>query len=179
MFLAGGHPETSPLTRHSLAFAQNDRLITLRNLVPACLQEIEDRVRGKIEEQEAEEAARAAAAAGPASGSGATSPAGGQRAKRKRNRKKAADTTKGATTGADPELGLHKLEVLTHTIGELERQTAGGQVSVLTVVAPSRRLHLPASIAHRGARDGRGTHAGPQGSRQGRRGRRDARRRWR
>ena len=73
------------------------------------------------EEQEAEEAARAAAAAGQASGSGATSPAGGQRAKRKRNRKKAADTTKAATTGADPELGLHKLEVLTHTIGELER----------------------------------------------------------
>lgn len=80
----------------------NDRLVTLRTIVPACAAEVEDRKRAKREEEE--EARRIAA--GEMVGSSA-------RGKRKRNRRKAAKT---GQEDKEDELGLHKLEVLTHTI---------------------------------------------------------------
>ncbi|CAO1625868.1 unnamed protein product [Sympodiomycopsis kandeliae] len=83
----------------------NDRLITLRNLVPACVKEVEDRAQAKIEEEQ--EAGRIAAGLVPASTT--------TKGKRKRIRKK-AESAKEKDADKEPELGLHKLEVLTHTI---------------------------------------------------------------
>lgn len=80
----------------------NDRLVTLRSLVPACAAEIEERKRQKAQE---EEEARQIAAGERV----AVSIPG----KRKRNRRKKTKTQEGEK---EDELGLHKLEVLTHTI---------------------------------------------------------------
>lgn len=89
----------------------NDRLVTLRSIVPACAQELEDRRRQKQEEED--EAARIAAGGAPKTYIDAAT----GKPKRKRNRKK-PDTKKKTTGGGDKdeELGLHKLEVLTHAI---------------------------------------------------------------
>ncbi|PWN37737.1 uncharacterized protein FA14DRAFT_159641 [Meira miltonrushii] len=88
----------------------NDRLITLRSIVPACVAEIEERKRVKFEEEE--EARKIAT--GEIS---ANAVRGGKR-KRNRRRAAAAAATKKEGEGDDKEeeLGLHKLEVLTHTI---------------------------------------------------------------
>ncbi len=91
----------------------NDRLVTLRSIVPACAKELEDRRRQKQEEED--EAARIAAGGAPKTYIDAAT----GKPKRKRNRKK-PEAKKGAAAegGADKEeeLGLHKLEVLTHAI---------------------------------------------------------------
>ncbi|KAK0539175.1 hypothetical protein OC834_000178 [Tilletia horrida] len=115
----------------------NDRLITLRNLVPACAREVEERRRIKAEEEEA--ARRVAKGLPPLSPTPGTSEAGAieasgsaaagsasEKAKRKRSRRRAAAAAAAAAAaeasgGADAEdkeedLGLHKLEVLTHAI---------------------------------------------------------------
>ncbi|CAO1614747.1 unnamed protein product [Jaminaea pallidilutea] len=82
----------------------NDRLITLRNLVPACTKEVEDRQKARIEEEL--QSARIAAGLIPSDAKG----------KRKRNRRRATQAKKEENSDKDAELGLHKLEVLTHTI---------------------------------------------------------------
>lgn len=87
----------------------NDRLVTLRSIVPACAQELEDRRRQKQEEDD--EAARIAAGGAPKTYIDAAT----GKPKRKRNRKK-PDTKKTGAGGGEEELGLHKLEVLTHAI---------------------------------------------------------------
>lgn len=88
----------------------NDRLVTLRSIVPACAKELEDRRRQKQEEED--EAARIAAGGAPKTYIDAAT----GKPKRKRNRKK-PDTKKAAAGGdKEEELGLHKLEVLTHAI---------------------------------------------------------------
>ncbi|KAE8234636.1 hypothetical protein CF326_g318 [Tilletia indica] len=115
----------------------NDRLITLRNLVPACAREVEERRRVKAQEEES--ARRVAKGLPPLSptaesdavgrGDAASGDAGGSasdKAKRKRSRRRAAAAAAAAATteasgGPDAEdkeedLGLHKLEVLTHAI---------------------------------------------------------------
>lgn len=85
----------------------NDRLVTLRSIVPACAKELEVRRRQKQEEED--EAARIAAGGAPKTYIDAAT----GKPKRKRNRKK-PDTKKNAA--GEEELGLHKLEVLTHAI---------------------------------------------------------------
>ncbi|KAJ1021668.1 hypothetical protein NDA16_003804 [Ustilago loliicola] len=85
----------------------NDRLVTLRSIVPACAKELEDRRRQKQEEED--EAARITAGGAPKTYMDAAT----GKPKRKRNRKK-PDTKKNAA--GEEELGLHKLEVLTHAI---------------------------------------------------------------
>jgi len=85
----------------------NDRLVTLRSIVPACAKELEDRRRQKQEEED--EAARIAAGGAPKTYIDAAT----GKPKRKRNRKK-PETKKNAA--GEEELGLHKLEVLTHAI---------------------------------------------------------------
>ncbi|GAC97745.1 hypothetical protein PHSY_005332 [Pseudozyma hubeiensis SY62] len=87
----------------------NDRLVTLRSIVPACSKELEDRRRQKQEEED--EAARIAAGGAPKTYIDAAT----GKPKRKRNRKK-PDTKKTAGADKEEELGLHKLEVLTHAI---------------------------------------------------------------
>ncbi|SPO30145.1 uncharacterized protein UTRI_05984 [Ustilago trichophora] len=87
----------------------NDRLVTLRSIVPACAKELEDRRRQKQEEED--EAARIAAGGAPKTYIDAAT----GKPKRKRNRKK-PDTKKQAGGDKEEELGLHKLEVLTHAI---------------------------------------------------------------
>lgn len=87
----------------------NDRLVTLRSIVPACAKELEDRRRQKQEEQD--EAARIAAGGAPKTYIDAAT----GKPKRKRNRKK-PDTKKPGGADKEEELGLHKLEVLTHAI---------------------------------------------------------------
>lgn len=86
----------------------NDRLVTLRVIVPACAAEVEERKRQRREEEE--EWRRIAAGEISAR---AASLVGGARGKRKRNRKKATSASDGPK---EEELGLHKLEVLTHAI---------------------------------------------------------------
>ncbi|SOV09711.1 uncharacterized protein UDID_07866 [Ustilago sp. UG-2017a] len=85
----------------------DDCLVTLRSIVPACAKELEDRRRQKQEEQD--EAARIAAGGAPKTYIDAAT----GKPKRKRNRKR-PDTKKNAPGGE--ELGLHKLDVLTHAI---------------------------------------------------------------
>lgn len=80
----------------------NDRLVTLRVIVPACTAEVEERKRQK--RQEEEEARKIAA--------GEMVPTS-VKGKRRRNRRKAS-TSEAAEK--EDELGLHKLDVLTHTI---------------------------------------------------------------
>ncbi|CBQ69892.1 conserved hypothetical protein [Sporisorium reilianum SRZ2] len=87
----------------------NDRLVTLRSIVPACAKELEDRRRQKQEQED--EAARIAAGGAPKTYIDAAT----GKPKRKRNRKK-PDTKKAAGADKEEELGLHKLEVLTHAI---------------------------------------------------------------
>lgn len=87
----------------------NDRLVTLRVIVPACAAEVEERKRQRREEEEEWRKI----AAGEISAKSA-SLVGGVKGKRKRNRKKA--TTSASDGAKEEELGLHKLEVLTHTI---------------------------------------------------------------
>lgn len=87
----------------------NDRLVTLRSIVPACAKELEDRRRQKQEQED--EAARIAAGGAPKTYIDAAT----GKSKRKRNRKK-PDTKKAAGADKEEELGLHKLEVLTHAI---------------------------------------------------------------
>ncbi|KAJ9475564.1 BHLH domain-containing protein [Pseudozyma hubeiensis] len=87
----------------------NDRLVTLRSIVPACSKELEDRRRQKQEEED--EAARIAAGGAPKTYIDAAT----GKPKRKRNRKK-PDPKKTAGADKEEELGLHKLEVLTHAI---------------------------------------------------------------
>jgi TATA-binding protein-associated factor Taf7 len=83
----------------------NDCLLTLCSLVPACVAEVE--ARREAERQEAAAAAQPSSAAGGA----------GKRKRSRRKEKKEQPTT--AEEGAkEEELGLHKLEVLTHAIGE-------------------------------------------------------------
>lgn len=91
----------------------NDRLITLRSIVPACAQELQDRQQQRLYEER--EAARIAAGGTPKTVIDAVT----GKPKRKRNRRK-LDTKKAQSmTGADEELGLHKLEVLTHAINHI------------------------------------------------------------
>ncbi|KAJ1594794.1 hypothetical protein NDA11_005004 [Ustilago hordei] len=85
----------------------NDCLVTLRSIVPACAKELEVRRRQKQEEQD--EAARIAAGGAPKTYIDAAT----GKPKRKRNRKR-PDTKKNAP--GEEELGLHKLDVLTHAI---------------------------------------------------------------
>ncbi|KAJ1019338.1 hypothetical protein NDA13_006254 [Ustilago tritici] len=85
----------------------NDCLVTLRSIVPACAKELEDQRRQKQEEQD--EAARIAAGGAPKTYIDAAT----GKPKRKRNRKR-PDTKKNAP--GEEELGLHKLDVLTHAI---------------------------------------------------------------
>ncbi|SPO31216.1 uncharacterized protein UTRI_05984_B [Ustilago trichophora] len=87
----------------------NDRLVTLRSIVPACAKELEDRRRQKREEEN--EAARIAAGGAPKTYIDAAT----GKPKRKRNRKK-PDMKKPTGGEKEEELGLHKLEVLTHAI---------------------------------------------------------------
>lgn len=87
----------------------NDRLVTLRSIVPACAKELEDRRRQKQEEED--EAARIAAGGAPKTYIDAAT----GKPKRKRNRKK-PDSKKPTGGDKEEELGLHKLEVLTHAI---------------------------------------------------------------
>ncbi|TKY88138.1 hypothetical protein EX895_002848 [Sporisorium graminicola] len=87
----------------------NDRLVTLRSIVPACAKELEDRRRQRQEQED--EAARIAAGGAPKT---YIDEATGK-PKRKRNRKK-PDSKKAARADKEEELGLHKLEVLTHAI---------------------------------------------------------------
>ncbi|UZJ53091.1 hypothetical protein CBS101457_002411 [Exobasidium rhododendri] len=83
----------------------NDRLVTLRTIVPVCVAEVEERKRVKV--AEAEEARRIAA--------GEIAPSNGTaKGKRKRNRRKPVKA--GQEGEKEDELGLHKLEVLTHAI---------------------------------------------------------------
>ncbi|CAO1629037.1 unnamed protein product [Parajaminaea phylloscopi] len=109
----------------------NDRLITLRNLVPACVREVEDRQKAKTAEEE--EAQLIAAGLATASS---------QKGKRKRNRRKASEAKAAAQSAAgaadkDPELGLHKLEVLTHAIDYIYQLQARIQ-ELETGVRPER-----------------------------------------
>ncbi|KAN0062938.1 hypothetical protein ACQY0O_004759 [Thecaphora frezii] len=90
----------------------NDRLVTLRSIVPACAKELEDRRRQKQEEEE--EAARIAAGGTPK----LLIDAATGKPKRKRNRKK-PEPKKAGDNDKDEELGLHKLEVLTHAINHI------------------------------------------------------------
>ncbi|KAJ1020831.1 hypothetical protein NDA18_005680 [Ustilago nuda] len=85
----------------------NDCLVTLCSIVPACAKELEVRRRQKQEEQD--EAARIAAGGAPKTYIDAAT----GKPKRKRNRKR-PDTKKNAP--GEEELGLHKLDVLTHAI---------------------------------------------------------------
>lgn len=85
----------------------NDRLVTLRSIVPACAMQLQDRKRQKLEEQA--EAARIAAGGAPKVLIDAVT----GKPKRKRNRKKPETKKDG---DKEEELGLHKLEVLTHAI---------------------------------------------------------------
>lgn len=114
----------------------NDRLITLRNLVPACVKEIEDRARAKVEEEQ--HAQRVAAGLAPSTTI--------QKGKRKRIRKKTGGSdSKDKDADKEPELGLHKLEVLTHTIGEYTHhpRTARPRKTDLSLSAIcDNRLHL-------------------------------------
>lgn len=92
----------------------NDRLVTLRTIVPACSREVEDRRNARLAEEA--EAARIAAGGAPRVAPGAAKGVDANgKGKRKRNRRKAESTKK---QDGEEELGLHKLEVLTHTIGE-------------------------------------------------------------
>ncbi|SPO39651.1 uncharacterized protein PSFLO_05132 [Pseudozyma flocculosa] len=90
----------------------NDRLVTLRSIVPACAKELEDRRRQRQEEEE--EAARIAAGGAPKTLIDAAT----GKPKRKRNRKK-PEPKKAGDNDKDEELGLHKLEVLTHAINHI------------------------------------------------------------
>lgn len=83
----------------------NDRLVTLRSIVPACALELDSRRRQKQEEDQ--EAARIAAGGAPKTYIDAAT----GKPKRKRNRKRPE-----AKKAGEEELGLHKLEVLTHAI---------------------------------------------------------------
>ncbi|KAK0552489.1 hypothetical protein OC846_002893 [Tilletia horrida] len=157
----------------------NDRLITLRNLVPACAREVEERRRIKAEEEEA--ARRAAKGLPPLNPTGAgvealqdasTSAEPGSasdKAKRKRNRRRAAAAAAAVAaqeSGAvDPEdkeedLGLHKLEVLTHAIdyiyelqariSDLEIQVAryGGSTYSSSIRSVNTALTSPVMSLH-------------------------------
>lgn len=95
----------------------------MRNLVPACTKEVEDRQKARIEEEL--QSARIAAGLIPSDAKG----------KRKRNRRRATQAKKEENTDKDAELGLHKLEVLTHTIGEYR-----GSMVVNSHAPPSNTL---------------------------------------
>ncbi|PWN18017.1 hypothetical protein BCV69DRAFT_301756 [Microstroma glucosiphilum] len=93
----------------------NDRLITLRNLVPACNEEIAARQRLEGGGGEAGQPANAASPTTEAGADEALSGPGAKR-KRKRSRRKVVEEAKDKDKDAEPELGMHKLDVLTHTI---------------------------------------------------------------
>lgn len=96
----------------------NDRLITLRTIVPACAAEVEERRKQRLQEED--EARRMAA------GELIVSTGGESDGKRRRKRRRAAAALAAAKNGdgaakrkpadKEDELGLHKLEVLTHAI---------------------------------------------------------------
>ncbi|CAD6888938.1 unnamed protein product [Tilletia controversa] len=147
----------------------NDRLITLRNLVPACAREVEERRKVKAEEEEAARrlaqglpplsptAESSAVGQGEAASGGAAGSAS-DKAKRKRSRRRAAAAAAAAAAAdasgpADAEdkeedLGLHKLEVLTHAIDyiyELQARIADLEAQV-TRSNSIGNLHYASSI---------------------------------
>lgn len=112
----------------------NDRLITLRSIVPACVAEIEERKRVKLEEEE--EARKIAA--------GEISANAVRGGKRKRNRRRAAAAaTKKEGEGDDKEeeLGLHKLEVLTHAIDYIYQLQERIQELETGIIPQKRRVN--------------------------------------
>ncbi|MCO5589582.1 hypothetical protein L7F22_043550 [Adiantum nelumboides] len=113
----------------------NDRLITLRSIVPACVAEIEERKRVKFEEEE--EARKIAA--------GELSANAVRGGKRKRNRRRAAAAAAQKKDGEgddkEEELGLHKLEVLTHTIDYIYQLQERIQELETGVIPQKRRVN--------------------------------------
>lgn len=111
----------------------NDRLITLRTIVPACVAEIEERKRIRLEEEE--EARKIA--------SGELSANSVRGGKRKRNRKRAIAATikkEGDDDEKEEELGLHKLEVLTHTIDYIYQLQEHIQELETGIIPQKRRI---------------------------------------
>ncbi|EST08294.1 Myc-type, basic helix-loop-helix (bHLH) domain protein [Kalmanozyma brasiliensis GHG001] len=125
----------------------NDRLVTLRSIVPACARELEDRRRQKQEEED--EAARIAAGGAPKTYIDAAT----GKPKRKRNRKK-PDPKKSAGADKEEELGLHKLEVLTHAINYIF-ELKGYIQKLETGAAPE---HVPTADNPFGVRNKDGTY---------------------
>ncbi len=114
----------------------NDRLITLRNLVPACraLMRGQNADEGGDEEENDED------------GDGLLK---NEDERRKRKRRKAEPVKSSANQ--EEELGLHKLDVLTHAIGELRsEENPRGRADCSMIRC---RLHLRPARSHRRARD--------------------------
>lgn len=127
----------------------NDRLVTLRNIVPACAQEVAARHEALLREDDDGEEYK--------NGVGID---GNARKKRKRARRKAAAATAAATNGnKEAELGLHKLDVLTHAIGESKLLALVQERGLLTPspFLSTIRLHLRARGSSSRARNGHQT----------------------
>lgn len=122
----------------------NDRLVTLRCIVPACAQELADRRRQKQEDED--EAARIAAGGAPKTYIDAAT----GKPKRKRNRKR-ADSKKAA---GEDELGLHKLDVLTHAINYIFELKA----QIHTLQTGERPQHVPTADNPFGVRNADGSY---------------------
>ncbi|PWN53984.1 hypothetical protein IE53DRAFT_365861 [Violaceomyces palustris] len=129
----------------------NDRLVALRTIVPACAKELEDRRRARQEEEE--EAARIAAGGAPRRSIIVDGPPG-TRPKRKRNRRKVEKAKVGADGEKEEELGLHKLEVLTHTINyiyELKARIEELETGIKPAVIPTVNSKFPSDDRHEAA----------------------------